>query len=70
MSNRNFGYYGNHRLKEQTYARNLFLNNKSGKKIINNPQTSNGNASQLETYTSGSQTTYNGCTVSVGGTAV
>ena len=43
------------------------------KQIINNPQTSNGNASQFETYHGGAQTTYSrgligSCeTVSVGG---
>lgn len=72
MSNRNFGYYGNNRLQQQTYARNLYINNTNGKTLITNPQTSNGNASQVETYTSGSQTTYTKgltcTTVSVGGT--
>jgi len=58
MSNRNFGYYGNNRLQQQTYARNLYLNNTNGKTLITNPQTSNGNASQVETYKSGSQTTH------------
>jgi len=68
MSNRNFGYYGNNRLQKQTNARNLYLNNIHGKKIINNPQNSNGNASQVELYHEGAQTTYNnGVAVSVGG---
>ena len=58
MSNRNFGYYGNNRLQQQTYARNLYINNTNGKTLITNPQTSNGNASQQETYRSGSQTTH------------
>jgi len=58
MSNRNFGYYGNNRLQQQTYARNLYINNTNGKTLITNPQTSNGNASQVETYRSGSQTTH------------
>ena len=72
MSNRNFGYYGNNRLQKQTYARNIYLtiNNRQ----INNPQTSNGNASQIESYHSGSQTEYSrgligsGETISIGGT--
>ena len=73
MSNRNFGYYGNQRLKEQTYARNLYLNNTNGKQIVNNPQTSNGDSSNFNTYREGAQTTYSrgligaGETVSVGG---
>ena len=71
MSNRNFGYYGMNRLQQQTYARNLYINNTNGKQIINNPQNSNGNASQFETYREGAQTTYSrglvGETVSVGG---
>ena len=73
MSNRNFGYYGNQRLQQQTYSRNLYLNNVNGKKIITNPQNSNGDASQFETYHEGSQTTYSrgligaGEAISVGG---
>jgi len=74
MSNRNFSYYGNNRLKEQTYTRNLYLNNVNGKTLVSNPQTSNGDASNFNTYVSGSQTTYTKgvtcTTVSVGGTAV
>ena len=70
---RNFGYYGNNRLQQQTNSRNIYVNNTNGKQIINNPQTSNGNASNLTTYRSGSQTTYTKgltcTTVSVGGTA-
>lgn len=58
MSNRNFGYYGINRLQQQTNARNVYLNNVNGKTLIKNPQTSNGNASHMETYRSGSQTTY------------
>lgn len=76
MSNRNFGYYGNNgmnRLQQQNYARNLYINNTNGKQIINNPQTSNGNASNFNTYHEGSQKTYSrgllgtGETVSPGG---
>lgn len=73
MSNRNFGYYGNQRLQQQTYSRNLYLNNVNGKKIITNPQNSNGDASKFETYHEGSQTTYSrgligaGEAISVGG---
>lgn len=73
---RNFGYYGNNginRLQQQNYARNLYKNNTTGKQIINNPQTSNGNSSNFNTYHEGSQTTYSkgligaGETVSLGG---
>lgn len=74
MSNRNFGYYGNQRLQQQTYSCNLYLNNVNGKKIITNPQNSNGNASQFETYHEGSQTMYSRgltcTTVSIGGTYI
>ena len=74
MSNRNFGYYGNNRLQKQTYARNIY-SNINGRQI-SNPQNSNGNASQMETYRSGSQTEYSrgligaGETISIGGTVV
>lgn len=68
---RNFGYYGNNRLKNQTYSRNLYNNNINGKQIINNPQNSNGDSSNFNTYHEGAQTTYTqgliGKTVSIGG---
>ena len=68
---RNFGYYGNNRLKNQTYSRNLYNNNINGKQIINNPQNSNGDSSNFNTYHEGAQTTYTrgliGETVSIGG---
>jgi len=68
---RNFGYYGNNRLQNQTNSRNLYTNNTNAKQIINNPQNSNGNASIFNTYHEGSQTTYTrglvGETVSLGG---
>lgn len=71
--NRNFGYYGNNRLQQQTYAHNLYRKNVNGTTLVSNPQTSNGNASNFNNYTPGSQTTYTKgltcTTVSVGGTA-
>lgn len=74
ISNRNFdGRVIIQRLQNQTYARNLYLNNISGSKIINNPQNSDGNASRFNSYIPGAQTEYfrglvGGCnTVSVGG---
>ena len=72
MSNRNFSYYGNNRLQQQTYARNVYLNNTNGKQIIHNPRTSNGNSSNFNTYREGTQNTYSrgllgGETVSLGG---
>ena len=70
--NRNFGYYGNNRLQQQIYARNLYLKNVNGVTILSNPQTSNGNSSNYNNYTPGSQTTYSKggtcTTVSIGGT--
>ena len=71
MSNRNFGYYGNNRLKNQTYSRNLYNNNINGKQIINNPQNTNGDSSNFNTYHEGAQTTYTrgliGEMISIGG---
>jgi len=46
------------RLKEKTYARNLYFNNVSGQRLINNPQNSNGDASQFGRYIEGAQTEY------------
>jgi hypothetical protein len=74
MSNRNFdNRVIIQRLQNQNYSRNLYINNTNGKRIINNPQNSDGNASRFNTYISGAQTEYfrgliGGCeTVSIGG---
>jgi len=74
MSNRNFsGQVIIQRLQNQVYARNLYLNNVTGHVLINNPQTSDGNASRFNSYIPGAQTQHfrglvGGCdTVSVGG---
>ena len=74
MSNRNFdSRVIIQRLQQQNYARNLYTNNVTGNKIINNPQSTNGDSSTQLTYISGAQTEYvrglqgGGGTVSVGG---
>ena len=74
MSNRNFdNRVIIQRLQNQNYARNLYLNNTTGKTIINNPQNSDGNSSRLVSYVPGSQTEYfrglvgNSVTSSIGG---
>jgi surface protein len=75
MSNRNFdNRVIIQRLQNQNYARNLFTNNVNGKQLINNPQNTDGTASNQNTFTSGAQTMYfrgllgGGETISVGGT--
>ena len=75
MSNRNFdNRVIIQRLQNQNYARNLFTNNVNGKHLINNPQNTDGTASNQNTFTSGGQTMYfrgllgGGETISVGGT--
>lgn len=74
MSNRNFdNRVIIQRLQNQNYARNLYKNNTSGNKLINNPQNSDGNSSRYNTYTPGAQTEYftgllgGNKTVSIGG---
>ncbi len=74
MSNRNFdNRVVISRLQNQVYARNLYTNNMSGKKIINNQQNTDSTASRYGLYHSGAQTEYfrgligGGETVSVGG---
>jgi len=74
MSNRNFdNRVIIQRLQNQTYSRNLYINNTNGRNLINNPQNSDPNASRLSTYRSGAQTEYfrgllgNGETISPGG---
>jgi hypothetical protein len=73
MSNRIFdsGFLIKRR-QDQVYARNLYLNNTTGQRLIYNPQNTNGNASMYNLYDSGAQTEYyrslrGGETVSVGG---
>jgi phage gp36-like protein len=75
MSNRNFdSRVIIQRLQNQVYARNLYINNTAGQKLINNPQNSDGNASRFNSYVPGAQTEYfKGLiggreTVSLGGT--
>ena len=75
MSNRNFdNRVIIQRLQNKNYARNLYINNVNGGRLINNPQNSNGNSSEFTTYTPGVQTEYfrglldGAKTVSLGGT--
>lgn len=75
MSNRNFdSRVIIQRLQDKNYARNTFQYNTLGQLVINNPQTTNGNASNAQQFAAGSQTTYmrglvGGCvTVNTGGT--
>jgi len=75
MSNRNFdNRVIIQRLQNKNYARNLYINNVNGGRLINNPQNTDGNSSRQNTYTSGVQTEYfrgllgGGETVSLGGT--
>jgi predicted RNA-binding protein with TRAM domain len=59
MSNRNFdNRVILQRLQEKNYARSLYSNNVYGQALINNPQTSNGNASKFNGFALGSQTMY------------
>jgi len=74
MSNRNFdNRVIIQRLQDKNYARNLYLNNTIGQRIITNPQNSDGNASRFTTYHDGSQTEYykgllgGNITVNIGG---
>lgn len=74
MSNRNFdSRVIIQRLQNQNYARNLYLNQTSGRGVINNPQNSDGDSSRYTSYTPGAQTEYfrglvgAGETISVGG---
>ena len=54
---RMYSYYGN-RLQQQTNSRNMYNNNVNGQRLIGNPQTSNYNSSNFNTYHIGAQTTY------------
>ena len=74
MSNRNFdNRVIIQRLQQQNYARNLYQNNTTGQKLLNNPQNSDSNSSQLINFVPGAQTEYYrgllgaGMTVSIGG---
>lgn len=59
MSNRNFdNRVIIQRLQSQCYARNLYGNNINGRRIISNPQTTDGTSSRYVTYDEGSQTEY------------
>lgn len=49
---------GNNRLQQQANARNIYGNNMNGRRLINNPQTSNYNSSNFNTYNVGAQTEY------------
>lgn len=76
MSNRNFdSRVIIQRLQNQVYSRNTYINNTSGKQVINNPQNSNGNASVFNSFKDGAQTQYfrgligGGETISPGGIA-
>ena len=75
MANRNFdSRVIIERLQNRIYSRNLYNNNTTGQRIINNPQTTDGNSSRYVPYYDGAQTEYfrtlSGTTmVSEGGTA-
>jgi hypothetical protein len=75
MSNRNFDSSAIiQRLQNRIYSRNLYNNNTTGQRVINNPQTTDGNSSRYVTFVEGAQTEYfrtlEGTTmVSEGGTA-
>lgn len=59
MSNRNFDAHAIIlRLQNKNIAQSNYAHQKNGKAIINNPQTSNGNASVMPYYTEGTGTTY------------
>lgn len=74
MSNRNFdSRVIIQRLQDKNYARNLYLYNTTGQRILHNPQNSNSGALKYTTYHDGSQTMYfrgligGGMTVDTGG---
>lgn len=73
MSNRNFdSSVIIQRLQNQIYSRNLYINDTTGQRLINNPQTTDGNASRHVLYIPGAQTEYarnleGTTTISVGG---
>jgi len=75
MANRNFDSSAIiQRLQNRIYSRNLYNNNTTGQRVINNPQTTDGNSSRYVLFHSGAQTEYfrtlEGTTmVSEGGTA-
>lgn len=59
MSNRNFdSRVIIQRLQQQNYARNLYQNNTTGQRLINNPQNTDGNSSRFNSYVPGAQTDY------------
>jgi len=59
MANRNFdSSVIIQRLQNRIYSRNLYNNNITGQRMINNPQTTDGNASRHVLYVPGAQTEY------------
>jgi hypothetical protein len=59
MSNRNFdSRVIIQRLQDRNQARNMYLYNTTGQRIINNSQTTNGDISKMNNYNNGSQTMY------------
>jgi hypothetical protein len=59
MSNRNFdSRVITQRLQDRNQARNMYLYNTTGQRIINNSQTTNGDTSRINNYNMGSQTMY------------
>ena len=59
MANRNFdSRVIIQRLQNRIYSRNLYNNNTTGQRIINNPQTTDGNSSRYVPYHEGAQTDY------------
>ena len=59
MSNRNFdSRVIIQRLQQKNYARNLYQNNMTGQRLINNPQNTDGNSSRFNSYVPGAQTDY------------
>jgi len=59
MANRNFDSSAIiQRLQNRIYSRNLYNNNTTGQRVINNPQTTDGNSSRYVLFHSGAQTEY------------
>jgi titin len=59
MANRNFdSHVIIQRLQNRIYSRNLYNNNTTGQRLINNPQTTDGNSSRYVPYHEGAQTEY------------
>lgn len=59
MANRNFdSHVIIQRLQNRIYSRNLYNNNTTGQRLINNPQTTDGTSSRYVPYHAGAQTEY------------